>query len=62
MVPSQLVIVFDGVQPPRCLLGREALAFHGFLVNDERMQRVIKDFSERFCKISLATWLRLQFC
>ena len=48
MVPSQLLIVFDGVQPPRCLLGREALALQGFPVNDARTQRIIKDFSESF--------------
>ena len=48
MVPSQLLIVFDGVQPPRCLLGRESLVFQGFPVNDERIQRIINDFSESF--------------
>jgi len=48
MVPSQLLIVFDGVQPPRCLLGREALVLQGFPVNDKRIQRIIKDFSESF--------------
>ena len=37
MVPSQLLIVFDGVQPPRCLLGREALVLQGFPVDDERI-------------------------
>jgi site-specific DNA-cytosine methylase len=48
MVPSQCLIVFDGVQPPRCLLGREALVLQGFPVDDERIQGVIKDFSESF--------------
>ena len=48
MVPSQLLIVFDGVQPPRCLLGREALVLQGFPVDDERIEDVIKDFSESF--------------
>ena len=48
MVPSQLLIVFDGVQPPRCLLGREALVLQGFPVNDKRIQPIIKDFSESF--------------
>ena len=48
MVPSQLLIVFDGVQPPRCLLGREALALQGFPVNDARIQHIVKDFPESF--------------
>jgi len=48
MVPSQLLIVFDGVQAPRCLLGREALVLQGFPVDDERIEDVIKDFSESF--------------
>ena len=48
MVPSQCLIVFDGVQPPRCLLGREALLLQGFPVDDERIQGVIEDFAESF--------------
>ena len=44
MMPSQCLIVFDGVQPPRCLLGREALTFQGFPVDHDRIQFVIKDF------------------
>ena len=48
MVPSQCTIVFGGVQPPRCLLVREALALQGFPVDDERIQGVINDFSESF--------------
>ncbi len=48
LFPSQLLIVFDGVQPPRCLLGREALVLQGFPVDDERIHGVIKDFSESF--------------
>ena len=48
MVPSQCLIVFDGVQPPRCLLGREALALQGFPVDDERIQGVIEKVSESF--------------
>ena len=48
MVPSQSLIVFDGVQPPRCLLGREALVLQGFPVDDGRIQGVIKEFSESF--------------
>ena len=48
MVPSQSLIVFDGLQPPRCLLGREALVLQGFPVDDGRIQGVIKEFSESF--------------
>jgi len=48
MVPSQCLIVCDGVQPPRCLLGREALVLQGFPVDDERIQGVIKEFPESF--------------
>ena len=48
MVPSQSLIVFDGLQPPRCLLGREALVLQGFPVDDERIQGVINEFSESF--------------
>ena len=48
MMPSQCLIVFDGVQPPRCLLGREALTFQGFPVDHDRIQSIIKDFTEQF--------------
>ena len=48
MVPSQCLIVFDGVQPPRCLLGREAMVLQGFPVDDERIQGVIEEFPESF--------------
>ena len=63
MVPSQLLIVFDGVQPPRCLLGREALALQGFpVITMHASSASSRIFRNRFCKISLAIWLRRQFC
>ena len=48
MLPSQCLVVFDGVQPPRCLLGCEALQLQGFPIDDPRLQGVMEQFPQSF--------------
>ena len=48
MMPKQLCMVFDQVQPPRVLLGREALWMHGFPIGDEDIAPLLDKESEAF--------------
>ena len=46
MMPKQLCMVFDQVQPPRLLLGRESLWVQGFPIGDEDVSHILDTVSE----------------
>jgi hypothetical protein len=48
MMPKQLCMVFDQVQPPRLLLGREALWLQGFPIGDAAVARLLGTEAETF--------------
>ena len=48
MMPKQLCMVFDQVQQPRLLLGREALWMQGFPIGDEDAAILLDKELEQF--------------
>ena len=48
VTPGQLMMLFDGDETPRILLGREALWLQGFPILEERLAPVLDSESESF--------------